>query len=124
MEPPRYGLDLIFLRRTETQGGDDGFAVEEIRTAGIDDNEMRYSKSFGFLHGLRDPVEVSLKTDFRAGSFGMLGGVFRAELWVRLKGLDIRPQVGVTRLRSGFAWSHAQVFANDGVETESGVLRE
>ena len=114
----------MFLRRTETQSGDDGFAVEEIGTAGIDDEEMRYPKSFGFLHGLHDPVEVSLKTDFGAGRFRMLGGVFRAELRMRLKGLDVSAQVSVARLGRGFAWSHAQVFSDDSVETESYVLRE
>lgn len=114
----------MLLRRTETQGGDRGFAIEEIGTAGIDDEETRYSQSFGFFHGLHDPVEVALKTDLGAERIGVLRAVGGSEGGIEFDGLEVSTQVCVTRLGGGFAWSHAQVFADDSVETKCGVLRE
>lgn len=61
-------FDLIFVRRTETEGGDDRLAVEEIWAAGIRDQRARDSRLFCQRLSAKQGIEVfSFETNLGAG---------------------------------------------------------
>jgi len=61
-------FDLSFIRRSETDGGNDRLAVEEIWAAGIRDQRAGNSGVFSFCLGAEQGIEaICLEADLGAG---------------------------------------------------------
>ena len=110
---------LSFVRRPETEGGNDRLAIEEIGAAGIRDQGTRNSSALCFRFCAEQCVEgPGVKTDFSARK---TFEVFGRQLRIELLALEEGPEVSVTGLRSNFAGGHPQVRTHDGAEPENGI---
>jgi len=68
-------FDIVFVRRTETEGGYDRLAIEEIQAAGIRNEEVRDSGKFCLREGAQQGIEVFCpEADLGAGKiFEVIG---------------------------------------------------
>jgi hypothetical protein len=112
-------FDLIFVRRTEADGGDDRQAIEEIGTAGIRNQGIGNSGVFSFRLGAEEGIQVlCFETNLGAGK---TFEVFSEECRIRFLTTKKSSEIGVTSLGGDFARGHPQVGTDYGVEPKNRV---
>ena len=112
-------FDLLVIRRSQADGGNDRLAVEKIEAAGIRDERARDIGCLGFALNAKQGIKVfAVETNLGAGE---IFEVFSQDSGIQFLAFEKRAEICVTSLRSDLARSHPEIGTDDGVKPESKV---